>query len=178
INKPFVWGPIGGMEITKWNFLPTMGVYGFFYFMSRNIVNLFQLNFNKRPRQAASREKSALIAATPDTATAIKKYFKRNSTVISEVGTYQNAIPGKNTREENQPLRIVWSGLHSPGKSLNILLHSLKNLPVNYHLHVLGEGPETGKWKKLAKKFKLDQRITWHGWLPRTESLNIMASGH
>lgn len=40
LNKPFVWGPIGGFNITPWSLLSSMGIYGCIFYFCRNIINL------------------------------------------------------------------------------------------------------------------------------------------
>ena len=32
IEKPFVWGPIGGLENSPWRFLPSLGIKGFMFY--------------------------------------------------------------------------------------------------------------------------------------------------
>ena len=56
INKPFVWGPIGGLENSPWRFLPSLGLKGFiFFYFGRNIINLWQRHFLLRPKKAVKR---------------------------------------------------------------------------------------------------------------------------
>ena len=180
IKKPFVWGPIGGMEISPWRFLPTMGIYGFLFFLGRNVTNIFQLNFSYRLRKAANRNISHLIASTYDSKFLIKKYWHRESTIISEVGiTHYSGSQNISCRGKYEKLKIIWSGEHVPRKSLNLLLKSLGLLnDINFELHVLGNGPQNKKWKTLAKKLKIENHIKWHGWIQREDSLKIMSAGH
>jgi glycosyltransferase involved in cell wall biosynthesis len=180
IKKPFVWGPIGGMEISPWRFLPTMGLYGFLFFLGRNLTNIFQLNFSYSLWKAANANPSHLIASTLDSKLLIKKYWHRESTIISEVGITNYMGKKKVTcRKKIEKLKIIWSGEHVPRKSLNLLLNSLALLKdIDFELHVLGNGPQNKKWKMLAKKLKLENQVKWHGWIKRDDSLKIMSSGH
>jgi len=179
LKKPFIWGPIGGMEMSPWKFLKSMGTYGFLFYLARNIINILQINFAKRPRKAAKRNNNQLIAATYETKLKIEKYWNKSSTVISEVGITNFVSANLQIREENEPIKIIWSGEHTNGKSLNLLLRSLFLLKdVKYELHVLGNGPKNKEWKELAKKLEIDENIKWHGWLPKCDALNVMASGH
>ena len=45
LGIPFVWGPIGGLENTPWNLLPTMGSRGAMYYGARNVVNSIHRRF-------------------------------------------------------------------------------------------------------------------------------------
>ncbi len=176
-NIPFVWGPIGGFNITPWNMLPSMGVYGAIFYGCRNTLNLWQMHTMGRVKKAMKRA-NAIIAATQDCQNTIKRLYNRNSTIISEVGIVNHTIIDDNTRINNNKLRICWSGQHTPGKSLNLLIEAmslLKNKDIE--LHVIGKGRETKRWQNLAKKLKIDN-IIWHGWVQRSEALRIMQSAH
>lgn len=180
IDKPFVWGPIGGLEITPWRFLSVMGLYGSLHYFSRNIINLFQRRFLVRPQQAATRENSKLIAATLGTKESINKLWETDAEVISEVGTIpENGATEIYRRSSNEPLKIVWSGLHIPRKALNLLIAALQKLKhLNIELHVLGDGKSNKKWKKLSKKRDVNGQIYWHGWVKKSEAHQVMSKGH
>lgn len=69
-------------------------------------------------------------------------------------------------------MNLSWSGQHTRGKALPI---GLKALPPRDILHVLGEGRETARWKRLAQKLGVSDRVVWHGWLPKDEAQRVMA---
>jgi glycosyltransferase involved in cell wall biosynthesis len=178
INKPFVWGPIGGLENSPWSFLPSLGVKGFIFYCGRNLLNLWQRNFYLRPKFAAKRLNSSLIAATPNTHYLIKKLWKVDSTIINEVGQHTVKEIQRSARKENEPIKIIWSGFHTPGKNLSLLLYALNKIETPFELHVLGKGEMTNEWKSLANSLGLMKNITWHGWLKQDEALNVMSKGH
>lgn len=176
-HKPFVWGPIGGFNITPWKMLPSMGLYGILFYGCRNLINLWQMHSMRRVRKAAIHS-NALISATQECHDRVKKLYGRESVIIPEVGllNINNVTPLK--RKDAEPLRICWSGQHTAGKSLNLLLDAMNLLKEeNIELHVIGEGNQTKKWKKKAKKYGLTN-IIWHGWVERSMALSIMQSCH
>lgn len=69
-------------------------------------------------------------------------------------------------------MTLSWSGQHTHGKALPI---GLKALPQGDVLHVLGEGRETPRWKRLAQELGISDRVFWHGWLPKDKAQNVMA---
>lgn len=178
INKPFVWGPIGGLENSPWKFLPSLGFKGMLFYAGRNILNWYQRNFYSRPKKAATRNKTALISATIDNHNYIKKLWKKTSYITSEIGTKTTATASLNIRKPEEPLSIIWSGLHIPRKNLSLLLASLSTLKTPYKLHVLGEGEMTVKWQQLAIKHGIASNCIWHGWLEQHKALEIMGKGH
>lgn len=178
INKPLVWGPIGGLGKVPWSLIPTMNLRGMVFYTFHNVINNWQMHFNRRVH-AAMNNAAALIAATADTQIAIKKIYGRESVIIPEVGLVGNAnneISRRNKKGEK--LKICWSGLHIPRKSLNLLLEALDICDCNnIELHIIGEGTETAHWKKMAQELQL-RNIVWHGWVERAEAIKIMQGCH
>lgn len=180
IDKPFVWGPIGGLENSSWNFLPSLGLKGLVFYTGRNIYNLFQRNLSKRAKQAATRNNSILIAATPGNHKLIKELWNTNSEVICEVGQENQGIeivPSKRT-SSTEPLKIIWSGLHTPRKNLPLLLNVLDKVKFPFELHILGKGEMTNHWKKIAQDKGLTEDCFWYGWIERQKAIEIMSTGH
>lgn len=177
INKPLVWGPIGGFGQVPWSLIPTMNLRGIVFYACHNIINNWQMHFMRRVR-VAMKKAAALISATADTQSAIKKIYGRESIIISEVGLVGDASKSIARRSKNEKLKICWSGLHIPRKSLNLLLDALAICGSdNIELHVIGEGSETNRWKRMAHKLKLDN-VVWHGWVERADAIKIMHGCH
>lgn len=178
MNKPFVWGPIGGLENSPWSFLLSLGLKGFLFFSGRNVINILQRNFLKRPRKAASHKKSAIISATPSNKKLIKELWGRESFLMSEIGRDKQAEINVNIRKDGELLEIVWTGVHTPGKNLPLLLSAVKHLTVPYKLHVLGQGEMTNNWQKLASKLQIEKQCVWHGWLKNESAIEVMKKAH
>lgn len=180
MNKPFVWGPIGGFNITPWQLLPSMGLYGFIFFFLRNLINLWQMHTNSRVKNAICKA-DAVICATQEDKERIFKLWGVHSLLISEVGltdrlAFQNSVM---ERLPNNLLKVCWSGLHIPRKSLNLLIESLAvcSNRDNIELHVLGSGTCTNKWKNLSRKLRLSN-IRWYGSIDRNNAMEVMGNCH
>ncbi len=181
LGLPFVWGPIGGLENTPWPLLPAMGVRGATFYAGRNLVNAAQRRWLRSPRRALEAAGPGVIAATGGTARVLQDFYGRSSTVISEVV----APTGMDTvqlprRETGQPLQLVWSGLHLPGKALNLLLRALTRLPAGteWRLDVLGDGPLREGWIRLARRLAIDDKCQWYGQVSRAHALQVMGNAH
>lgn len=179
LDVPFVWGPIGGLENTPWRFLPVLGVRGAVYYAGRNLVNSAQRLLLRSSRRAF-RQAHAVIAATSGIQKEIKRWYGVDSRVICEVGPPAGIARSINLKKKDQPLRLVWSGEHLPGKALPLLLQALACIEQRqaWHLDILGQGPLTGSWKKRSLALDVDNRCHWHGLLPRNEALDVMSRGH
>ena len=178
IEKPFVWGPIGGLENSPWRFLPSLGFKGFIFYAGRNILNLWQRSFLTRPKQASKRELVTLISATPNTSELAKSIWGKDSHVICEVGFENNKEINYNKRLPNEPLKIVWNGLHIARKNLPLLLKALSKVNFEFELHILGDGEFNNNWKKKAKALKLDKSCIWYGWVDKTVVNEVHNSAH
>jgi glycosyltransferase involved in cell wall biosynthesis len=180
LGIPFVWGPVGGMGLFPWRFLPAVGVYGALYYLGYNLYNLLQMRFLSRPRRAARAGGGSLIAATAENRESAMRYWGCPSTVMCEVGLPQKSDEKVHVRALWDPLRIVWAGMHVPGKALNIGLQALSRLPadVDWELHILGSGRQTAQWKDVADRLGVAGRCLFHGWVAHTKALEVMSRGH
>ncbi len=180
IKKPFVWGPIGGTENVPWKLFSLFDFSGKVFYGIRNVINSFQKTFLSRPRLAANKKLATLIAATPDIQKSIQKLWGQDSVIITEVGTVDLSNITINKRDKNQSLRIVWSGQHTPGKALSILLKSLALMDndIKWELHILGKGSETKKWKELTNELKIQEKCIWYGWIEKSVALDVMKNCH
>jgi len=179
MEKPIVWGPIGGLENSPWRFLPSLGLKGMVFYTGRNIINSWQRNFSKRSRKIAKQKDSRLIAATEGNSKLIKYLWNKDSFIISEVGQETNAFSSPhNLRSSGDKLRIIWSGVHTSRKNLPLLLRALKRVNSPYTIDILGVGEMTPKWRKLSKKLGLEENCNWHGWLEKNRAIDIMQTGN
>lgn len=180
IRKPFVWGPLGGLEDVNFKLLLNTDPAGFIFYCARFAVNQLQKRTVPRLKRAASRDKSFLIASTEDDRKQIKRYWNRDSALIPEVG--QELIPADIplARSNGEPLRIAWSGEHEARKALNILLKGLRHAPPEFRwqLSILGSGRMTQKWKTLACKYGIDENCIWHNWMQKAAAHEIMRRSH
>ena len=124
MDIPLVWGPIGGLENTPWRFLPSMGPSGCLFFARRNVINSLQRRFLPGPKRsfAKAAKGRAIIAATEGIRREIRRWYGHESQVICEIGPPPVVAAEPSVRQAGEPLRLVWSGTHDPGKALPLLL--------------------------------------------------------
>jgi len=179
LGIPFVWGPVGGLENLSWRFLPALGIRGAIYYAGRNLINSAQRLF-LRSAGKSFRQAKVVIAATSGIQREIRRWYGVDSRVICEVGPPEVVTAEAKRRQNHDPLRLVWSGEHLPGKALPLLLQALSrmNSGCSWHLDILGHGPLTVAWKNQAAELGLLDHCTWHGLLPREAALDVMSQGH
>ena len=134
----------------------------------------------REPKRAFAKARGGIIAATSGIQREIERWYGEKSAVICEVGAPPSASDGYARREPGRNLRICWSGAHLPRTGLPLLLHALAKLPVDasWEVSILGEGPCTAKWKRLAQRLGIDGRCTWTGHLSREDALDTMGRSH
>jgi glycosyltransferase involved in cell wall biosynthesis len=178
---PLVWGPIGGLENTPWRYLPAMGWRGAIMFAGRNILNTLDKWLLRGPVKAFRKTDGAVIAATSKIQQQIRARYGVDSVVRCEIGMEPpKESASLSSRENGEPLRIVWSGLHIPRKALPLLFDALALLAddIEWRLTVLGSGPQSGRWRELAAAQGLDERIRWTGRIPREEAVACVGAAH
>jgi glycosyltransferase involved in cell wall biosynthesis len=180
LDRPFVWGPVGGLMNTPWSLMRALGLKGALYYTGRNVVNSIQIALLPGPRRALRKAGGAVIAATSEIQRALSTCFGSDSQVICEVGSPDVEAVEPKLRSSDEPLRICWSGPHVPGKALHLLLKAAALLPMgsNFSIEILGAGPSTEAWQELAQRLGLAERCTWYGRLPRSAALEVMKSCH
>jgi glycosyltransferase involved in cell wall biosynthesis len=171
LDPPFVWGPVGGLQNYPWRFLPYAGIRGAVKEACRSMVNNLQLRFSWRVRCAA-RKAAVVLAASSTNQRRFARAHGIRLPILPDVGINSvSEAPCKGLRQG--PLRLLWSGRLIHCKALHLLIHALARLPndVRVELRVLGEGPLERRWRKLAERMGVADRIVWMGWLPHREAI-------
>jgi glycosyltransferase involved in cell wall biosynthesis len=179
LNKPLVWGPIGGMNIVHKDMFTNKPLATRLKFSVKNSINFLQLNFSNRIREAFYRA-DVLIAATLGGQQTIRDRFGLESYYLPEQG-----VIGEITLDESKfdrvydEVQLVWSGSHIERKNFDLCLDALAAVEQkNWVLHVLGTGPLTQRLKEKADTLGLSDHVKWHGHLQRNEAMKIMSLAH
>ena len=171
---PFIWGPVGALGYTDVRLLPLLGWLGGVEFLVRNAINWWQCRTLSRPRLAARKAAAcgALFAATSANASEMKHLWGVDAQVLCEIGL--DELPAIQETSATQELRLYWSGVFECRKALPLLLRALFRVVGGWKLDVLGDGPLRDEWRSLAERLGISENITWRGWLPRNEALEIL----
>jgi len=180
LDAPFVWGPIGGLEQTTWRLLPGLGIRGGLYYVARNLLNDFDRRFKRTPKMAFAKAQGGIIAATEGIKKQVKRFYGVDSVVISEIGLPPLTREAPVRRSLSEPLSLLWCGNHLAGKALPFLFEALERLPqeLNWKLTVIGDGPLSSRWEKIALAMGLSGHIQWLGRVTRQTTLQNMQEAH
>lgn len=176
LDKPYIWGPIGGIAPRPARLFFGLGFAAGMKTVARNLVNAAQFRFVPRVARAI-RETDLLLAATSENADQIAHIYGRTAIVLPE-----NALddPVEDTSPVvevgqcgiDEPLRLVWVGTLETRKAITLLLRALTLLsPECWRLDVVGAGPLLEQAKAEAAVRGIDGQITWHGKVARSEAV-------
>ena len=180
INKPYIWGPIGGVRNRPVKIMLQKNIYAGLINVLRNVVNTLQFKFSLRVISALKRT-DLLLASTSET-----KRLIYNTHFIDSAHLPENAITSEmlsNQRViEVSPdgrVNIIWVGRVDERKALDIVLVALARVKnSNWHLYIVGTGPLVDKCMKISVRLGIDRKITWAGAVSRAEVNQYYAKSH
>ena len=165
LDKPLVWGPIGGMEELPTNYLEGAPIKHRVLLRLKNVISDLQLKFSPKIC-GAFKNADVIISAVPAVHKKVRKVKGLDSILINETGCYDYNVPPVDKRNNND-FNILWVGRFIYTKRLDIALKTIscvRTLP-NLHFHIVGTGSdaEVEYYKKLAHQLKIDDICVWHG---------------
>ena len=180
LDKPLVWGPIGGMETVPRAFLRGAPLWmRLFQGLKRGLTTL-QIRFSPHIHRAFQ-EADALIAATPSAQRLIQETQHRDSVWIPETGCYcrEEEIPGKRTPEG---FHILWIGKFDFRKRLDLALRAIREVRdlegLRFHIVGTGSDAQVRAYKALAAELGIDSLCQWHGQVDNGTVHEMMRQAH
>lgn len=167
-NKPFVWGPIGGLKQFPSSYLEGAGIKMKLFNRVKNIINIYQIKHDKRVDQALKKA-DLLISSIPDSYNVIKKYKGLNSIIIPETGCFidDNSIKRNKEEKVDDDFRLLWVGKFDFRKQLNIALATMSKLKdkSNIKLIICGSGSDDqiSYYKQMAINLGIEDNVVWKG---------------
>lgn len=174
----FVWGPVGGTNLCPIDYIKGIDTKVTYKYRLKNILN--KLQFRLEPRVGKAARRADLIFCDGDEGVRkFKDIYGINSIQINETGC---VIPKEVRREKvagsGDGLDLLWVGRFLPTKLLDLAFKSIALLDERYKmkLHILGTGELEGKYKDIANKININDRVVWHGLVSRDEVQHFMRS--
>lgn len=180
INKPFVWGPIGGTSTVDKRLMQGMNTRARITFTIKNFLTSYQLKNSRRVRNAALRA-DALIGARRIDAININRQFNKRAFYYSEQGvrSITSSINNEKFAGLEGEVRLVWIGRMDHNKNVGLLLQALAKVPnKNWSLTIVGTGPLSSGLQQEAAELGIGEKINWAGQIPRSEVVSILTNAH
>jgi glycosyltransferase involved in cell wall biosynthesis len=175
LEKPFVWGPVGGGQRAPQAFLRYFGPYA----AGELIRSLRVMALPAIPSvRLAARRSSLALATNPETATALKRAgaplvvpFLDSGIVPEMLGT------GVDRKPRSGRLTLLWAGAFEPRKALPLALEALAARPhIPARLLVAGDGLMRSRWERETARLGLTGRVEFLGWVPWREMGELYAA--
>ena len=171
---PFVWGPVGGMELMPTGYLAGTGGGQKLKVYLKNFLNNLQRKYQPRLLSVLNRA-DAIVAATKGVHDLIADYHQKEVILINETGCYVNQIQ---MNESLESFDILWVGKFDFRKQLGLALRVIASLPddLQVKLHIAGSGlvSEVNRYKELVRNLGIESRVEWHGLMPHDKVLDLM----
>lgn len=176
-NRPFVWGPFGGLEMMPLAYLEGECFKIKFFSRLKNFLNDYQRKHDRRFHQAIKRA-DGLCNATKGVYEYVKSHYRIDTVLLNETGCYVKNEPvvqvNKNTFD------LVWVGKFDFRKQLSIALNTVAHLKdlSQIRLHILGDGyaSDVKRYKQLSHDLGIDSQIVWYGKIPNKEVQKLMSN--
>lgn len=176
-NVAYVWGPIGGMELTPVNFIKEAGFKVMIKSKLKNVLNSWQMHHASRVLKAIARA-DMLVAATGGCYKVLKEYHhKENLVLMNETGCDEKRQPTRDSGNHDT-LELLWVGRFIYTKRLDLAIRSVAAMSDNrrVRLHIVGEDREeiVAPFKRLAEKEGIADKVVWHGKVPHEQINDLM----
>lgn len=178
LDKPYIWGPVGGMVPERLLSGAPRGWKGRLKTRAKNLINKWQLRNSHRVASAMERAE-IVIASTSENQAKIHQRYKVEALQFAE-----NAIPDAwlqhsappIPRAQDAPLRLIWIGSLDTRKSPDLLIDAVGALPaVGWKLDIVGGGPLSGDIASMITERGLGDCVTLHGQIPRDQVQALLA---
>lgn len=172
---PFVWGPIGGMELMPIGYLEGASLKQKLMTHLKNCLNNYQTQHGARVHKAIERA-DALIAAVKGVKEKIKQYYHKDVILINETGCKVKGYY-EHVSKENDILKILWVGKFDFRKQLGIALKTIAELAdIKVELQIVGSGSEAdvAYYKELTQSLGVNSMCRWYGIIKNDEVQKLM----
>ena len=169
INKPYIWGPIGGVKNQPAKFMLQKNIRSGVKAVLYNIVNSLQFRFSRR-LQSALKRSDLLLASTTEIKQQIHDVYSIESVHLPENAITSDMLCNQRLVKvlPDECVNILWVGRIDERKSLDILLSALSLVKnSNWHLFVVGTGTIVNKCLMSSEQLGLGNKITWTGKVSR-----------
>ena len=171
LNTKLIWGPILGGQYIPFNALSFLRMRDRFYEVIRTILTRTMIRVSISARMNFKKAVVVFAGNEPSWKLFNKFRKKKKSVLLSVTGIQKNALYSKAFKNQNNKIKLLWSGLLIPSKNFGLLFESLKLMPKNIdcELIVAGEGKLLRYWKQKVNDSKVGDRIKFLGNIPFNE---------
>jgi glycosyltransferase involved in cell wall biosynthesis len=181
IDKPYIWGPIGGFENYALHLSRNMPFSMLMRFRFRTLANDLQKKLNLRVKQAILLT-DVLLTATESQKSIVKALYGKDSVYLPEGAVTGDLLRPVNEKkfENLKMIELLAIGSLDARKNFSMILDALKKTKrkESLHLNILGDGPERLMLMQKTMDFGLEGIVSFVGKIKRSEALNVISKSH
>lgn len=170
LDKPLVWGPVGGGAVAPILLMPGLGIRGITEESARLMLRPLAALLTGARRTA--KRAAVILCQNSETAKRLGQLTKTdilpNALAVTVDVTHPPAGRHRN--------RILAAGRLIPWKGYHLLIRALSVLPQDVELDMYGDGPDRQRLERLANRLGQHDRVVFHGRVARRELLAAMAA--
>lgn len=173
LERPLVWGPVGGGVNAPRSLLPVLGARGIvndgIRFAARRVLE-------RLPPSKQVRDRAALVLAqNPSTAARLRSV--REVRILSNAWSVGDLETALQSAARQRTTDVVFAGRLIPWKGAVLAVQAFARVRTpRTTLHMFGEGPEEARVRRLAARLGVGDRVVIHGSVPRERLLPQVAS--
>lgn len=172
LNRPFVFGPVGGLNNVPYGYLVNEKLLDKLRFLVKKKINFLGLYTSPRVRLALNRS-SVVFSANSDA------HFKLRDIGVKNVLLNETGYTMSNFKELGRKKQILWVGKFvfrkQPLLALDIFSEISKIYP-DYQLVFLGDGPLLDRAKLTRDRLALNDKVEFVGNVSHNDVLMYMRS--
>ncbi len=175
LGIPFIFGPVAGGEKAPWRLRFHFGVRGILIDALRDFLNSI-LKADPLLHQTLKQARQIYVTSL-QTKNLLSSQFHHKTKIHLAIGLLNsNKIPKLEKNESKLGSKILFVGRFIHWKGMGLGLRSFAQLAKtnsNTTLTMVGKGPDEQRWRKLANKLNIADRITWVHWVEKSKMPNI-----
>lgn len=178
IDKPYVWGPIGGFNNAPWSLYKALPLSGKLKQLIRSITNNYQMRYDRRVCKALKRANLVLASTTE----CVDKIFQLHGIQARYIPENCIDCPISLNIEKflTKKYRFIFIGSLNSNKAVQIQLLSLVKLKQrkDWVFDIVGNGPMRSTLEKIVLENNLENHVKFHGSLSRSEVQIVLDDAH
>ncbi|WP_270933770.1 glycosyltransferase family 4 protein [Falsiroseomonas oryzae] len=177
LDKPFIWGPLGGGQTTPWRLLSSFGRAIPSELLRTLRVSLMPMT--PAVRRAASRA-AAVFSANHETTSVLRQAGAAAPRLFADVGVPRHLLQDPPPpRPKAGPFVVLWAGRIEARKGIGLCLDVARRVAApDVRFVIAGDGPLAKAAQRQAERLRLRDRVTFLGPRPWPELQTLHRSAH
>jgi glycosyltransferase involved in cell wall biosynthesis len=172
LPAPFVWGPVGGGQLTPASLQELFG-------RRSGMESIRRWRLAVASRRASLRQtaqnSSLILVTNRESENVLRRAGAKRIEPFLDSGIPPEFMsPEPFRRSRRGDVTVLWAGKFEPRKALPLALHAFKRVRApRVSLTVAGDGPCNTEWRRLAADLNLGERVRFVGNVPWSEMFEL-----